>query len=100
MSDILSGANDNQTERSQARRMPCPDCNSPIPMKFIFPARQASPCFEVNAWRFQRCQYCGWQGDVARRMRVTIHREPLVGWFINDRFYTVFDQWLVEQGLC
>src|SRR5579862_5026972 len=100
MSDTQNGASDGPVERSQARRMPCPNCNSPIPMKFVFPDRQASPCFEVNAWRFQKCQYCGWAGDVARRKRVDAHHEPLVGWFINDHFYTTFDQWLIQEGLC
>lgn len=88
------------TPTDPQRRMPCPDCNSPIAMKFIFPSAGNNPCFELNAWRFQYCRYCGWQGDVARRKRLHIEKEPLAGWRINGHFYETFEKFLKEEGLC
>jgi len=46
-------------------QQPCPVCKPGQRMKFIFPSVRSDPCEELNAWRFQRCPFCGWTGDVA-----------------------------------
>lgn len=85
---------------SELHRLPCPQCETPTPMKFIFPTPREDPCEELNAWRFQVCQFCGWTGDVTTRSRYEIESWPLGGYWINGRFYRTLRLFLEETERC
>lgn len=68
----------------------CPNCSSDLFMLYCFPGKQKDPCAERQAWRFQRCGWCGWRGDV-------VTHEPMV---INTVKGTlVINGVLFERGL-
>lgn len=69
-------------------------------MKFLFPAERSDPCEELNAWRFQRCQYCGWTGDISIRKQYKIDRLPLGGFIVDSHYYESLRAWFVALELC
>lgn len=81
-------------------RSKCPECNTPVPMAYVFPAPKANPCAERNASRFQLCHYCGWSGDV-------LTGEVLIFWrhgqmlVVNGTTYERgFLGFLIARGIC
>ncbi len=82
------------------KRMPCPRCNRAVPMRFMFPAERDDPCEELNAWRFQRCEWCGWTGDVTTDQQLDIGRDIWQGYRINGRHWDTLKEWLQSIGLC
>jgi hypothetical protein len=81
-------------------RQPCPQCAGQRTMKFVFPAPRNDPCEEKHAWRFQRCKWCGWTGDVVTGEFAHI---SWAGTFliVNGHFYAKgLRQYFEEHKLC
>lgn len=47
----------------------CPQCGFAWTMESILHLEHPIPCCEEARWRFQRCQHCGWSGDVVSKKR-------------------------------
>jgi hypothetical protein len=88
------------TDGDQNKRMPCPNCNSIVPMGFCFPAPRPDPCEELNAWRFQKCRNCGWLGNVTTRTQYDIARDLWAGWRIDGRHWDTLKEWFTSLELC
>lgn len=88
------------TSGDRNRRMPCPRCGRATPMSFVFPAERDDPCEELNAWRFQRCEFCGWTGDAATGKQYLISRDVWTGYRIEEHHYDTLRDWLKVIELC
>lgn len=64
-----SGPNRRPNERQE-----CPNCHHFVPMLFVFPTTQFDPCVEKECWRFQRCFFCHWSGDVTTGRAINFRR--------------------------
>jgi hypothetical protein len=69
-------------------------------MDYLFPAKKADPCVELNAWRFQRCRYCGWMGDVAIRKQYKVSLTKSGIYLIDGKFYGNLRDWFRALELC
>lgn len=78
----------------------CPACKSAKNLKYLWPSTQKPGCVEAHMWRFQRCTWCGWTGDILTGHAYLIERAGLAGYFIDKRFYASLDSWFEELGLC
>lgn len=85
---------------SRHQRLTCPQCDSPVPMRFIFPAPRTDPCEELNAWRFQRCNWCGWRGDAVTGTAHEIYNDIWHRYLIDGKHYDRLRDWLIVLELC
>jgi hypothetical protein len=69
-------------------------------MRFLFPAIRHEPCEEINAWRFQRCEFCGWTGDAATGIQYDIGRDIWEGYRVNGTHYETLKDFLLTIDLC
>lgn len=59
---------------SERRNKLCPSCGFAWTMELVFHLAHPLPCVEESRWRFQRCQHCGWSGDVISKKQFTFRR--------------------------
>ena len=85
---------------SKNRLKQCPQCGFFWTMKFVWPSPYPDPCVEANLWRFQRCDWCKWSGDVVTLKRYAFRRYK--GLFFVDGVHHAggFAGFLQSIGIC
>jgi hypothetical protein len=78
----------------------CPTCGARRKMKFLFPAPKEDECEEKHAWRFQRCPFCGWTGDVVTGKFLHISHAGRFLIVNGDLFSNGLREYLEERELC